>query len=345
MDVSLYTRSARTFGGNTTYFLVGEYLKTGLGTYGSAIATIELTACFSGGKIGHSSLKPAYDRFHSDYLPSLPACKFYRKKAKIEIAYETRVTDAHFLERRGFLSVDYFSQAMTEAADKLHLVDTKLKRTDEFDLFQFHQHVNDLVNCAPHSDDELRELKSRLESERQKRIAALGPWERLDIKWDDFHPTARVLLNDPFLWNCVNDYAPHGNDTGADLLAAFKKWNKSHSTEPAFAMAVSLLKKWGIPSIEYSTTSEVDVMRLMQNDSITLQVTNESMIAVAFASIKHRGCCDEPTLKYALNAIARQKLVAGVAKQSRDVTEWLSTLDKLVAVLQQIPYQPIDSHS
>lgn len=343
MQLSVSTRSANSYGGNTTYSLVGQYLQTGLSEYGSALSAIEITACFRGGAVGHHSLQTSYDKYHATYLSSLPKMRFIRKKAKGELQYETAVVDADFLKRYGFLSVEIFSEVLREIAGILHLIDSRIKATDDFALARFHQDVADVVAAAPQSDDDLRGLKVQIDTAEKNRRAAMDPWDKLGIEdWDQFHPAARSLLNDPFFWDCVNDYAPHGNDTGADLLADFKKWNKRHSSDFAFNMATSLLKRWGIPPIDYCVTSEAGVVRLMENDGITLHVTDEAMIAVAFASVKYRGWCDEPTVEYALDAIERQRIAAGVAKQqSKDVTEWLGALDTMSAVLRRVPNQPV----
>lgn len=54
MNFLVGVRSARVFGGNTTYSLVGDYLQAGLDEYGEAIAAIEITACFRGGAVGQA---------------------------------------------------------------------------------------------------------------------------------------------------------------------------------------------------------------------------------------------------------------------------------------------------
>src|SRR5215469_16956584 len=100
MIFQMMARSALSYGGgNTTFLLVGRYLTSGLGSYGSAIREICVTACFRGGKIRNPSLQESYDTFHQNFLPSLPKVKFLRKRGEIDIEYETRIADADFLER------------------------------------------------------------------------------------------------------------------------------------------------------------------------------------------------------------------------------------------------------
>lgn len=90
MIVNVGIHSAVHYGGNATFSLVGDYLESGLGDYGSAIRQLEVTACFRGGRIRNSSLQSSFDEFHSTFLPSLPIVKFLRKKARINIQYMKR---------------------------------------------------------------------------------------------------------------------------------------------------------------------------------------------------------------------------------------------------------------
>jgi uncharacterized protein YfeS len=341
MKVGVWTRSARSFGGNVTYSLAGNYLASRLANYGQGITAVEITACFRGGSVGHSSLQRSHDDFHSIYLPTLPLVRFLRKKARICIDYETRVTDAEFLERYGFLSSQVFRQVLEEIRETLHLIDSRLKRNDDFDLGRFHEDVTAVVPKAPTSDAELRGLKDALDQENKALLAAMDPWERLEVDWAKFHPTARLLLNDPFFWSETDDYAPHGNDTGADLLAEFRKWNRRHPTEPAYQMAQKLLRSWGIADIDLGATDGGLVDSILLSDLIALSVTDDALIAVAFASAKLRGCCDPDTRGFAYAAIQRERMPSVLADRGwKKAEERLRTLEILKGALLTIPGAP-----
>jgi len=338
MIIYLMTRSAGSFGGNTTFSLVGDYLASGLRDYGTAIRQFDITTCFRGGRIRHSSLQQSFDEFHSKFLPSLPAVKFLRKKHRIDIQYETVVTDATFLERYGFLSVEVFRAVLNEIGEKIHLIDARLKKADDFDLAGLHEDVSRLVREAPSSDDELKALKWQMEQQRKARLAAMDPWERLDIDWDEFHPASRTLLNDPFFWSQTDAYSPHGNDTGADLLSDFRRWNRRHPNSPAHEMATSLLRAWQISPINQDALTESEVKPLIINDPIALSVTDDALIAAAFAAIKLRGCCDKPTRELAIAAIERER--TSIVLNSRDwkePSERLRTLGVLRDALSCAP--------
>ena len=341
MKVSMWAREACGMGGNATYNLVGQYLESGLEDYGGAITEIEVLACFRGGDINHPSLQTLFDEFHSRFLPSLPFVKLFRKKGRLALTYETHIVDATFLKRRGFLSIEIFAQVLGEIAAAFHLIDTRLKKSDDFDLARFHQDISRLVASAPQSDDELRAIKVKLEKEEHVRLAAMDPWDQLAIEWDEFHPSARSLLNDLFFWDSMDENSPHGNDTGADLLIGFTKWERRHSTRPAHEMARRLLRDWGVSQIDYDVVNEAAIWTLLQGDLLSLVETDEALIAAAFAAVKCRGCCDRETREIALKAIVRERLPAVIEGRGwRDATERMERLDLLTEKLRRVPERP-----
>ena len=170
----------------------------------------------------------------------------------------------------------------------------------------------------------------------------MSPWERLGIDWDEYHPDARELLDDPFFWDPVHDSAPHGNDTGVDLLADFKKWNKRHREKPAHEMARALLSARGIAPIDLHLVNENAVRSLYESDPITLTVTDDALIATAFAAVKMRGCCDRETREIALKAMERELLMAVLAGRSwTNGPERITQLNLLAQTLRKVPNEQI----
>ncbi len=338
MIVYVATRSAGSFGANTTFSLVGKYLTSGLALYRSTITQLEVTACFRGGRVRNSSLQRTYDDYHSSFLPTLPIVRFLRKRGRISIQYATALADATFLERYGFLSAEVFGMALREVGQTLHLIDTRVKKSDDFDLPTFHASIAALVAEATSCDDGLRVLKLRLDREAKERLAAMDPWERLDLDWDEFHTDARTILDDPFFWSSTDGYSPHGNDTGADLFADFKKWNRRNGDAPAYKLAASLLEAWDIARIEYNAVDEITLDALLANDPDAVSVTDDALIAAAFASIKIRGCCDAETRQMSLNAIARERAAAVLESRGwKDGSERVRTLDLMSKALVAAP--------
>jgi hypothetical protein len=198
------------------------FIEQGLGDYGAAVQELEVLACFRGGRIANASLKGMYEEYHERLLPSLPIIRYTRGKARLNLTYESRLVDASFLEKHGSLSAEMFSHVLDELANQLHLCDERLRRIKTIDLELFHADVSAIIATAPSTDEELKSLQERLNREWKARVDAMDPWERLDIDWREYHPDARHLLTDVFFWSVIDDYAPHGNDTGADLFVDFR---------------------------------------------------------------------------------------------------------------------------
>lgn len=333
MKILVLAKCSYIYGSGMLAWLVGHYLESGLADYGTAVTEIYVLIAFRGGekRFPHSFME-----FHSKYLPSLPTTRFFRKKARMDIQYETKVADATLLEQHGFPSTYLFAKALSELAVNFHLIDSRLKKSDDFDLARFHADVSRAVSEAPRSDGDMKSLYEKLEDEQKERSAAMDPWERLGVEWDEYHPSARSLLNDPFFWSGIDSDAPHGNDSGADLLNDFKKWNKRHAELPAHKMASRLLKDWEADGMNLRMSDAAAVLSLLEEDSFTLRTADEVMIAVAFAAVKLRGCCDRETRELAMLAIERERIPEMVSKW-KDAGIRRSRLDQLARTLESIP--------
>jgi len=156
--------------------------------------------------------------------------------------------EAHPIIRYAIYTRQSVEKAYDELADKLHLLDQKIKPSDHFNVRRFHEDVGSLRAKLPQSDDDLRDLDVQLRARRRARVASMDPWERLEIDWDRFHPRARELLNDPFFWEGANDFAPHGSDTGCDVFADYRKWARRHPGRP-----MSWPRRWFMPGRSVSS--------------------------------------------------------------------------------------------
>jgi len=127
-------------------------------------------------------------------------------------------------------------------------------------------------------------------------------------EWEQFHPRARLLLNDEIYWNLTHASAPHGSSTGSDALALFLEHKESFRNRPASAFAYELLKSWKIKPIDWLECRPEKVQAMLESNDIILLTCNETMIAAAFARIKAFGRCDESSNQLALLAIERESL-------------------------------------
>ena len=137
-----------------------------------------------------------------------------------------------------------------------------------------------------------------------------------EIDWSHYHPKAKEILDDPFFWDCADDLAPHGNDTGADLLDDYRRWDKRNRTRSPLDFLDRLLARWDIKPIPWSVTDKEAVRKLHRDDPIALSVCNESAIALAFAVLKMRAECAADVIQVALAGLARTAIVVKASRLS-----------------------------
>jgi uncharacterized protein YfeS len=163
-----------------------------------------------------------------------------------------------------------------------------------------------LLECGFANDEELMQIRAEAEAKRAAERATKSAWDLLDIDWDEFHPQAREVLDDPFFWDCVDDLAPHGNDTGADLLEDYRRWQKRNPSGSLLKFLAVLMKRWDIEPIDWNIVDEEQTNALAAGKPINLQVCNEAIIGLAFAAIKVKGQCPKAVVDLALKALERE---------------------------------------
>jgi uncharacterized protein YfeS len=304
MDVSVYARTYNSYGGSTIFSPIGDLLYVRLGEYGEAINEIEMTMCLRNSR--HNplpTLESMFEQYHK-YIKTLPKITFRRKRKLVEMQVLCRSLAAED-NKRSQVSVEKCNRAMIDVMTALPLLKIKLKGTDDFDLPRFLTDAQRVLQMPFRSEDEIRNLREQANGRREIERAKKDPWELLDIDWDEFHPKARQILDDPFFWDCVDDFAPHGNDTGADLLADYQKWVKRNPHASPMTFLDRLLARWGIEPIDWSLTDEAGVRQLHATKPIELSVCNEAIVALAFAALKVKGECPSDVAGLAIKAIDR----------------------------------------
>ncbi len=195
----------------------------------------------------------------------------------------------------------------------------RLKDADAFDLEAFLAHCESARQRVPGSEDALQNLAAELKAAQEARRDAMSPWEKLRIDWEDFHPRARTILDDPFFWDSGNDFSPNGNDTGADLLESYRDWLRRHADGQPVRFLECLAQQWGYRDIE----------------GMEEEIRDEAAIGLAFAEIKLRATCDQRASRLALEAVKRQRNRAEAATEWPYRNERLKSLEKIEAKLQQ----------
>jgi uncharacterized protein YfeS len=271
------------------------------------------------------------ERYHCfDF--TLPKVTFQKKRARAVVLWPTALDSQRFLGEPEEASVASFEALSAEVEGALASLRPRLARIEDFDLEALLSSIEKTVLAIPREPVAFRAaVTSSLAGARTRREALLrarDPWDALDIDWDTYHPNARRLLDEPFFWDCTDDLAPVGNDTGADVLEGFRKWRrrKKAATTPVLDFLHHLLAEWDVP--------------LNAGDAKLALVRDEACVGLAFSQVMLEGRVDTDVAECALQAIARQRLTVGQWPEPSKREETLQrTHDALHRVLGQANHQ------
>jgi hypothetical protein len=178
MDVSVLFRTYNSYGAQWGLTDAGRYLTDETGNYGSALAEIELIACFRSSGPPLPTLEDLLAQF-DHHLERLPKVGFQRKQKRITINYESRLpaVDKMFPRHPDFFA--RFESALLEAAETLRLIERRLKKDDDFDLGRFTADIDRAVTQRPPTPHallaRLEELDKRQREARQRAIVDIAP--------------------------------------------------------------------------------------------------------------------------------------------------------------------------
>ena len=314
-------RAPNCYGAHSILSLIPEFILTDAGNFGSAIKELTVTLNF----LSSEQPKPTLEGLYAQYLAyrqTLPKIEFRRSRGKASIAVASELINGADWFCKTVPSA-LFRDAFAETVAALGLLKLRLKMTDDFSLSDLLEHCRKRESYLPKDDEAATALKSELSAREKARRAALSPWERLDIDWRDFHPDSRRILDAPFYWEQANDFSPHGNDTGADLLSDYRKWLKRNALGDSLVFYERLRKQWGF-SVEGP-------------DQTARRVSDEGAVALAFSEVKLRGVCSPAVADLAKNAAQRQRQEALLATDWPHREDRLRSLDLIEAKLQFVP--------
>jgi len=308
IEFYLMARTYNIYGGHSTLSLIPGFLLTDAPDFGKAVSELTVTFHFPTSGPPRKSLEQLYANFHANRT-TLPKVVFQRSREKASIDVASDLLDGSDWETRRGLSLPLFTAGIKETLVALQLLKSRLKTKDDFSVDAFLTHCHQREASLPHTDEALAQLKAVLDQRRAAMRAAMSSWERLGIDWRDFHPNARQILDDPFFWEEANDFSPHGNDTGADLLSDYRSWLKRDPTGEPLDFYKSLITGWGFS--------------LNSSDSTVRSVINEAAIALAFAELKLRGECRTKVSELALQAKDRLR------QEALQAVDWSHQKDRL----------------
>jgi uncharacterized protein YfeS len=132
----------------------------------------------------------------------------------------------------------------------------------------------------------------------------------VELSRDDSHPRAREALVEPFFWDASDPCAPFGDETGQEVLEAFRDFRVEEPRGAALSLLAELLERWEIADGSWDTVDADEVQALGADDELGLLVRDEAILALAFAQIIVEGRVDPEVRRRALVALTRQGLPA-----------------------------------
>lgn len=336
MDITVNKQSYNTFGGSNLYSPIGDLLICNIHDYGPAIQSLDITVCLpSRERIFLPTLEEIFDRFHS-YLETLPKGTFRRGKNRVEIIFRShRLFAEDDVDLRP--SLELLRSAAADVADSLGILQSKIKATDSFDLKRFLADAIPSLKNLPETLEAWAEMRDRAKAIRLLALASKDPWEQLDVDWTRYHPEARKILDDPFFWEGADDTAPHGNDTGADLLDDYLRWSKRNKAGSPLTFLAKLLKGWGIRQMDWMLVDPEETRKQHLENPIALPVCNESVIALAFATLKIHAECPPDLIRMALASLTRTETLIADSKLSDSIqAEWHQSIGKMRRKLESL---------
>jgi uncharacterized protein YfeS len=127
---------------------------------------------------------------------------------------------------------------------------------------------------------------------------------------DESHPKAKEALVDAFFWDVNDPCGPFGNDTGQEVLEAFRDLRASSPKGDPLELLGELLESWEVADTGWDVVDEDLVQAIGAEDELGLLVRDEAILALAFASIVIDGRTPLEVRRRAVLALTRQALPA-----------------------------------
>ena len=295
MEFLVLYRTYNIYGSHKDFSLIGEYLTCGCPDFGDAINEIDITIHFEEAGPPRETLEQTH-RQHHLYLEKLPVCTFYRSKKRVALAFESKVTTGRALRHseREPINVEWVKTCFQEIIALVPLVERKLKKTDDFRFELLEEYLRAKLSTLPATSEDLESLSEHLSLETKKKLSTLTEWEKLGVDWEDYHADARGVLNEPFVWRLSDEFAPNGNDTGADVLGMYREWIEKNRSKSSTVFFEQLMEAW-----------EVDIGAPYKNE-YTSYTYFQSIVGLAFSEYKLKATCDKTVKTLAVAAIERQ---------------------------------------
>jgi uncharacterized protein YfeS len=157
--------------------------------------------------------------------------------------------------------------------------------------------------------------------------------------FDKAHPNAKLLMNDSFFFNVIEETAPFGSDDGSDTYAGFSDWRKNHTSDNPVIFLNQQINYWGYAKFDIEETDIEKLKPYLKSDEMNIQYMkgiDQAIVAIAFGQLYLEGNIDSEIKELAKKSIKRE-LLPEILKLWGDYANTRQTnLNKLLTVLNQL---------
>jgi len=111
----------------------------------------------------------------------------------------------------------------------------------------------------------------------------------VELAREDSHPRAREALADAFFWDASDLCSPFGDETGQEVLEAFRDFRVEEPRGNPLALLGELLARWEVADEAWDAVDPDEVQAIGAADELGLLLRDEAVIALAFAQIVVEG--------------------------------------------------------
>lgn len=205
------------------FWSVGNALALEPPAYGPEIETIVLTSFCGGAATGAVAKR---------------SVRFDAKQRKLTVRWISETLDAETVSGTHLknITVPIYQAVFDDTIGALRHALAPGRKPVSFDREPFFAHLAAERARTFCSDEALRAYLRHASAVRDERHTAKSPEERLNEDAEGFHPKARGILDDPRDWSCDDEFSPHGNDAGADILNNWPAFRKMSLAQAGRAM-------------------------------------------------------------------------------------------------------------
>ena len=175
------------------------------------------------------------------------------------------------------------------------------------------------------------------QAEQQKTVKNMSDYSPT---LDKANPKAKLLMNESFYFDPIDESSPFGNDDGADTYAGFKDWRSTHLNDDPTDFLFDQINEWGYPKFDiYESDINKLTPYLKESDlsSRYMSGIDAAIIAISFGQLYLEGTIHNQFKATAVIAIKRQLIPEILALWGdKYKVERKYKLNKMLGVLNQV---------